>query len=59
MTPDPPGPDESSSPSVSESLRRLNDEEFTALSRLGQLWREVPGMRHPRLPVDPSLSAPE
>lgn len=55
MTPDPPGPDESSSPSVSESLRRLNDEELAALSHLGQLWREVPGMRHPRLPVDPSL----
>lgn len=59
MTPSPPGPEDSSSPSVSESLQGLNDEELTASRRLGQLWLDVPGMRHPRLPVDPSLERSE
>ena len=56
MTPDASDPIESSSsPSVSEALRGLSEEELEALSRLGQSWRDDAVGPPPRLPVDPSL----
>jgi hypothetical protein len=45
----------STSPSVSEALRPLADQELASLSRLGRQWKEALGDRSPPLPVDPSL----
>ncbi|MGO8862798.1 MAG: APC family permease [Acidimicrobiales bacterium] len=50
-SPEPP----SSSPSVSESLPALSEEELVALSRLGQRWRAASSGPSAPLPVDPSL----
>jgi len=56
VTPDRPDlSDASTSPSVSESLRLLTEDELTSLSDLGRRWSDAFDNGLPELPVEPSL----